>query len=91
MSKAQRKIFITGTDTEIGKTFVSAALIRTLASKGNQVAGLKPIASGAEPVQGVMKNDDALQLQQASNMKLVISRSTLSVLSQRLHHILLLI
>lgn len=70
MSNAQRKIFITGTDTEIGKTFISAALIRTLASKGNQVAGLKPIASGAEPVQGVMKNDDALQLQQASNMKL---------------------
>lgn len=70
MSKAQRKIFITGTDTEIGKTFISAALIRRLSSEGTQVAGLKPIASGAEPVQGVMKNDDALQLQNASNMSL---------------------
>lgn len=70
MSKAKRKIFITGTDTEIGKTFISRRLIEALVAKELTVAGLKPIASDAEPIQGVMKNDDALQLQQASNMKL---------------------
>ncbi|GAA4357979.1 dethiobiotin synthase [Kangiella marina] len=70
MSNANQKYFVAGTDTEIGKTFISAALIRGLVAKGHAVAGLKPIASGAEPVQGVLKNEDALQLQQASNMGL---------------------
>ena len=70
MSKVNRKIFVTGTDTEIGKTFISCGIIRALAGKNLKVAGLKPIASGAEPEQGVLKNDDAMQLQQASNMTL---------------------
>ena len=70
MSKVNRKIFVTGTDTEIGKTFISCGIIRALAGKNLKVAGLKPIASGAEPEQGVLKNDDALKLQQASNMTL---------------------
>ncbi|WP_223668622.1 dethiobiotin synthase [Kangiella shandongensis] len=70
MNKGQRKIFVTGTDTEIGKTFISAALLRALAEKGCKVAGLKPIASDAQPVQGVMQNDDALQLQKAANLEL---------------------
>ena len=68
MSKANRNFFVAGTDTEIGKTFISTALIRAFANRNLSVVGLKPIASGAEPVQGVLKNDDALQLQQASNM-----------------------
>mgnify|MGYP000049998767 FL=1 len=68
MSKANRKFFVAGTDTEIGKTFISTALIRAFVANNLSTVGLKPIASGAEPVLGVMKNDDALQLQQASNM-----------------------
>ncbi|WP_414056729.1 ATP-dependent dethiobiotin synthetase BioD, partial [Staphylococcus aureus] len=38
--------FVTGTDTEIGKTFVSAALLTKLADAGYRAAGLKPIAAG---------------------------------------------
>lgn len=40
--------FITGTDTEIGKTWVTAALARHLAARGQRVAALKPFASGQE-------------------------------------------
>ncbi|AOE49186.1 dethiobiotin synthase [Kangiella sediminilitoris] len=73
MNKGQRKFFVTGTDTEIGKTFISAALLRALAHKGKKAAGLKPIASDAQPVQGIMKNEDALELQKAASMSLSYS------------------
>ncbi len=60
--------FITGTDTEIGKTFVSALLIKLLVEEGLQVTGMKPVASGAKIIEGVLKNDDALSLIEASNV-----------------------
>jgi len=60
--------FITGTDTEIGKTFVSTLLIRVLAEEGLRVAGMKPIASGANLVDGMLQNEDALSLIEASNV-----------------------
>ena len=60
--------FITGTDTEIGKTFVSSLLIKELAEEGLKVIGMKPIASGAKTIDGSLKNDDALSLIQASNV-----------------------
>lgn len=41
-------IFLTGTDTGVGKTWVSAALIRTLRSAGRRVGAYKPACSGAE-------------------------------------------
>jgi dethiobiotin synthetase len=62
--------FITGTDTEIGKTYASVSLIKHLATNGYRVAGLKPIASGCEMVDGQLRNDDALRLMQASNIEL---------------------
>ena len=61
-------LFITGTDTEIGKTFVSSLLIKLLIEEGLQVAAMKPVASGAEIINGTLKNDDALSLIQASNV-----------------------
>ncbi len=61
-------LFVTGTDTEIGKTFVSSLLIKILAEEGLRVTGMKPVASGANKVAGVLKNDDALFLMQASNV-----------------------
>ncbi len=61
-------LFVTGTDTEIGKTFVSSLLIKILAEEGLRVTGMKPVASGAKKVAGVLKNDDALFLMQASNV-----------------------
>lgn len=55
-------IFITGTDTGVGKTVVSAGLVRLLAGQGRRVVGLKPIASGADLTPGGLRNADALAL-----------------------------
>jgi dethiobiotin synthetase len=44
-------IFVTGTGTDVGKTFVTAALIRHARAAGRDVAAFKPVASGFEPAQ----------------------------------------
>lgn len=62
-------LFITGTDTEIGKTFVSSLLIKLLAEEALKVVGMKPIASGAKIIDGILKNEDALSLIKASNVE----------------------
>lgn len=62
-------IFITGTDTEIGKTYVSCLLMRSLIEEGYRVAGMKPVASGATLQDGILKNEDALSLMAASNIE----------------------
>jgi dethiobiotin synthetase len=56
------KIFITGTDTEVGKTFFSCALIRALRESNHTVMAYKPIAAGCELIDGNPKNEDALAL-----------------------------
>lgn len=56
--------FITGTDTDVGKTWASVALMRALQAQGKVVAGMKPVAAGCEWRQGGWKNQDALLLQQ---------------------------
>ena len=61
-------LFITGTDTEIGKTYVSSLLIKILADEGLKVIGMKPVASGAKKINGVLQNEDALSLMQSSNV-----------------------
>jgi dethiobiotin synthetase len=61
--------FITGTDTEIGKTFVSSALLYALAQNGVSTIGMKPIASGAEMRDGVWHNEDVDALMAASSVK----------------------
>jgi dethiobiotin synthetase len=63
-----RGFFITGTDTEIGKTLVSTLLIRALAAGGNKVVGMKPVASGASESDGQLQNEDALALMACSNV-----------------------
>lgn len=50
--------FVTGTDTEIGKTLVSGALLYALAQQGVRAAGMKPVAAGAELRDGVRHNVD---------------------------------
>ena len=65
-----KRLFITGTDTEIGKTVVASALIRYLVGTGFRVAGMKPVASGCEETAQGLRNDDALSLMAASNVKL---------------------
>ena len=60
--------FITGTDTDVGKTLVSAALIHALCAKGLQIAGMKPVASGCTETSHGLRNDDADQLIAAANV-----------------------
>ena len=63
---APRGLFVTGTDTEVGKTWVSVALIAALRARGLSVAAMKPIASGGErDAAGRLVNEDALALQAA--------------------------
>ncbi|WP_250450042.1 dethiobiotin synthase [Caballeronia sp. ATUFL_M2_KS44] len=63
-------LFVAGTDTEIGKTFVSSALLHGFARAGLSAAAMKPIASGAAVRDGVLHNDDADQLDAAANVAL---------------------
>jgi dethiobiotin synthetase len=56
--------FITGTDTEIGKTWCSATLMHYFRRQGLSVIGMKPIASGCHRVDGQLRNEDALILQE---------------------------
>ena len=63
-------IFVTGTDTDCGKTTVSVALLNTLHEQGKLVAPFKPVAAGAEQVNGQWQNDDALRLMRAADSSL---------------------
>ncbi len=63
-----KRWFITGTDTEIGKTYVACALVRWLVSQGHRVAGMKPVASGCERTNEGLRNEDALALMTAANV-----------------------
>ena len=62
--------FITGTDTEIGKTAITAALTWLAAQRGQRAAAIKPLAAGQELMAGRWVNDDVLRLQAASNTNL---------------------
>ena len=58
-------IYVTGTDTGIGKTFTSCALLHALRGQGLRAVGMKPVASGCERIDGAWQNEDALALQAA--------------------------
>ncbi|MFH1033859.1 MAG: dethiobiotin synthase [Pseudomonadota bacterium] len=62
-------IFITGTDTDVGKTVVSAALLLALADRGLDVGYLKPVASGGEEVEGRLVSPDLLLVNQLFPLK----------------------
>jgi dethiobiotin synthetase len=61
-------IFITGTDTGVGKTFVATALIRALVDAGVRVAAMKPVAAGASETPDGLRNGDAVALASAANV-----------------------
>ena len=63
----QQGYFITGTDTGVGKTRCSVALMRYFIKQGKSVAAMKPVASGASWKKGRLVNDDALLLQQRAS------------------------
>jgi dethiobiotin synthetase len=65
-----RGCFVTGTDTEVGKTRVSAGLLHRAAQAGLRVAGYKPVSAGMDWVDGQWVNDDVQTLLGASNIPL---------------------
>ena len=65
MAVAAHGIFVTGTDTGVGKTRVATALLRALGAAGFLAAGMKPVAAGFEP--GTSINADVVALCAAGN------------------------
>ncbi len=61
-------VFVTGTDTGVGKTLVSAALLHTLARDHRRVVGMKPVAAGLIEHQGSWVSEDVLALRAASTV-----------------------
>lgn len=61
-----RGIFVTGTDTGVGKTVVAVALLRALVASGLRAAGMKPVSAGIEP--GGSVNADVAALSAAGNV-----------------------
>jgi dethiobiotin synthetase len=64
-----RGYFVTGTDTGVGKTLITAALLRRLRESGVKVAGMKPVAAGAVAGPEGRANEDALLLQAESSVR----------------------
>ncbi|WP_417513489.1 dethiobiotin synthase [Marinobacter sp.] len=67
---AKKTFFVTGTDTEVGKTMVSGAILEAAKAAGKRTLGMKPIASGCEVTTEGLRNEDALILQQAATESL---------------------
>lgn len=65
-----KRVFVTGTDTEVGKTVVSRALLQAIQAAGYSAVGYKPIAVGSEETPQGLRNRDAMILQQASSLAL---------------------
>ena len=66
MSARKPAYFIAGTDTSVGKTRVTTALLRGLRHKGLKVAGMKPVAAGAERQNDRWVNEDAVLISSSS-------------------------
>lgn len=62
--------FVTGTDTQVGKTSISEALLQWCAAQGWRSAGFKPVAAGTQVVDGESGNDEVRRLRQASSLPL---------------------
>lgn len=62
-----RGLFITGTDTAVGKSVATATLLCALRTRGLHAIGMKPLASGCESTPSGWRNEDALLLQSVSD------------------------
>lgn len=62
-------LFVTGTDTGVGKTLVSAALLHALAAHYPRVVGMKPVAAGGDWIDGTFSNEDVRALRGASTVR----------------------
>lgn len=64
------RFYVTGTDTEVGKTVASTALLQAARLLGRSAVGYKPVASGSEMTDEGLRNSDALALQRNSALPL---------------------
>lgn len=69
MKKLPLDLYVTGTDTGIGKTFVTCALLRQASEAGQRLVGMKPVASGCIETGQGWRSEDALALQQADGLE----------------------
>jgi dethiobiotin synthetase len=60
--------FITGTDTNVGKTLIASALVHQFAQGGLKSIGMKPVAAGCELVNGALISEDVTRLIAAGNV-----------------------
>jgi len=61
--------FITGTDTDVGKTTIALALMNALQKKGMIVAAMKPVSAGCSNTKHGLRNEDAARLMQQANIE----------------------
>lgn len=80
--------FIAGTDTEVGKTVVSKAILQALAAKGLSTIGYKPVAAGCKETEQGLRNSDALHLQEAATIDIAYNEANpYALLSETSPHI----
>ena len=70
----QHGVFVTGTDTGVGKTLVACALLHALAARGKRVVGMKPVAAGAQAGPHGTRNEDVERLLAAGNVEVPQAR-----------------
>jgi dethiobiotin synthetase len=75
-----RGVFVTGTDTGVGKTLAACALIHAVASRGVAAVPMKPIAAGATRFGSRTLNDDTVALLRASGRGLEDAEATTPIL-----------
>lgn len=65
-----RNYFISGTDTEVGKTRIACGLLHAFGAQGMSSLALKPVAAGCDETPQGLRNDDALRLMAAMSLDL---------------------
>ena len=70
MAVLKGRFFIAGTDTGVGKTWVSCRLLEKAAQSGLACYGLKPVAAGCDETADGWRNEDAVALMQSASVKL---------------------
>ena len=64
------KYFVTGTDTDVGKTYVTLALMDMFKKKGCSVIGMKPISAGIDIFNGLEINSDVFHIMQSNSLEI---------------------
>lgn len=76
----KRGVFVTGTDTSVGKTLAACALLHALAARGVRAMPMKPIAAGAVERDGRWVNGDTVLLLEAAGLERALAAQVTPVL-----------